>query len=49
MSTECGGVNVRASALEEEVLIVEYDIQMRSLFVPGHILLGVKRDSSHFK
>jgi hypothetical protein len=44
MATECGGVNVRARAFENEVLIVEYDIQMRSL---PSILLGVERDPCH--
>ena len=42
MATECGGVG----AFENEVLIVEYDIQMRSL--PRHILLGVERNPCHF-
>ena len=41
MATECGGVNIRARAFENEVLIVEYDIQMRS------ILLGVERNPCH--
>jgi hypothetical protein len=46
MATECGGVNVGACAFENEVLIVEYDFQMRSL--PSSILLGVERDPCHF-
>jgi hypothetical protein len=50
MSTECGRVNVRASASEDEVMIIEYDIQMRSLVIPGHIWLEawIERDSCHF-
>jgi hypothetical protein len=46
MTTECGRLNIRASAFENEVLIVEYDIQMRSLL--SRILLGVERDPCHF-
>ena len=45
MATECGGINIRASTFEKEVLIVKHDIQMRSLL--SRILLGVERDPCH--